>query len=75
MVHSKAKVAKLKSKTLKFMKCLDADVDIDLLSKTIISIVGDKHHGHPVISGVTLNLFRATATYNIHRIFSPVAPL
>jgi hypothetical protein len=28
--------------------------------------VGDEHHGHPVIAGVIRNLFRATATYNIH---------
>jgi hypothetical protein len=48
------------------MECLDADIDIDLFSKTIISVVGDKHHGHPVISGVTRNLFRVTTTYNFH---------
>ena len=42
-------------------KRLDAGVDMDLFSKTIISVVGDKHHRHPVISGVTRNLFRATA--------------
>ena len=25
--------------------------------------MGDKHHGHPIVSGVTRNLFRATAGY------------
>src|SRR5512136_2860278 len=57
------------------MERLDTDVNIDSFSKTIISVMGDKHHGHPVIAGVTRNLFRATATYNIHNFFSPVAPL
>jgi hypothetical protein len=48
------------------MECLDTYVDVDLLSKTIISIMGDKHHRHPVIAGDTRNLFRATATYKLH---------
>jgi hypothetical protein len=51
------------------MERLNTSVDIDLFSKTIVSIVGDKHHGHPVITGVTRNLFRATATYNTHIFF------
>jgi hypothetical protein len=28
--------------------------------------VSDEHHRHPIAAGVTRNLFRATATYNIH---------
>ena len=68
MVHSKTKVAKLETKAFQFMECLNTGFDIDLFSKTIISIVGDKHHCHPVISGVTRNLFRATAIYNIHNL-------
>ena len=55
------------------MERLDADVDVDLLSKTVVSVVGDEHHGHPVIAGVTRNLFRATANYILHKDFSPVA--
>jgi hypothetical protein len=55
------------------MERLDAGVDIDLFSETVISVVGDEHHRHPVITGVTRNLFRATATYNSHEFFSPVA--
>jgi hypothetical protein len=57
------------------MERLDTYVDVDLFSKTVISVVSDKHHRHPVITGVTRNLFRATATYNIHEFFSPVASL
>jgi hypothetical protein len=51
------------------MKCSDAEVNLNLLSKAIISVMGDKHHRHPVITGVTRNLFRATATHSIHTSF------
>ena len=66
MVQGEAKVTELKTKTFEFMECLDTGVNIDLFSKAVVPVVGDKHHGHPVISGVTHNLFRATTTYNIH---------
>ena len=67
MVQGEAKVAELESKTFRLAKSLDAGVNVDLLSKTIISVVGDKHHGHPVIAGATRNLFRATANYIFHK--------
>ncbi len=51
------------------MERLEKNVDIDLFSKTVISVVGDEHHGHPVIAGVTRNLFRATANYIFHNNF------
>jgi len=69
MVQGKAEVAELKPEAFEFMERLDADVDVDLFSKTIISVMGDKHHGHPVIAGVTRNLFRATAIYIYHTNF------
>ena len=69
MVQSETKVTELKPKAFEIMERLDAGVDIDLFSKTVISIVGDKHHGYPVITGVTRNLFRATANYINHTIF------
>ena len=50
------------------MECLSAGVNVALFSKTVISFLGDKQHGHPVIAGVTRNLFRATAIY-IYQIF------
>jgi hypothetical protein len=74
MIHSETKITKLKSEAFQIMESLDTSIYIDLFSKTIISIMGDKHHSHPVISGVTRNLFRVTATYNIHNVFFPVAP-
>jgi hypothetical protein len=70
MIHGKAEITKLETESFEFVERLDAGVNVDLFSKTVISVVGDKHHSHPVISGVTRNLFRATATYNIHRVFS-----
>ena len=75
MIEGKAKVAELKPKAFQIVECLNAGVDVNLLSEAAISVVGDEHHGHPVITGVTHNLFRATAIYNIHEFFSPVASL
>ena len=69
MVQGEAEVAKLKPEAFEVTKCLSTDIDIDLFSKTIISVMGDKHHGHPVIAGITRNLFRAPAIYNIHNFF------
>jgi len=69
MIQSEAEVAELKPEAFEFMKRLDADVNVDLLSKTVISVVSDEHHRHPVIAGVTRNLFRATANYFYHTIF------
>ena len=65
VVEGEAEVAELEPEAFQVVERLDADVNVDLFSKTIISVVGDKHHGHPVIAGVTRNLFRATANYNI----------
>jgi hypothetical protein len=66
MVHDKTEVTELEAKALQVVERLDTDVDVDLLSKTIVSVVGDKYHDHPIIAGVTRNLFRATTIYNIH---------
>jgi hypothetical protein len=75
MIEGKAEVAELKPETLQVVERLEEDVDVDLFSKTVISVVGDEHHRYPIVAGVTRNLFRATATYNIHEFFSPVASL
>ena len=69
MIQCETEITELKSKSFQVTECLDAGVDIDLFSKTVISVVGDKHHGHPVIAGVTRNLFRATAIYIFHKDF------
>jgi hypothetical protein len=75
MIQSKTEVAEFKSEAFQVMECSYACVDVDLFSEAAISIVGDKHHRHPVIAGVTRNLFRATAIYKIHNCYFPVAPL
>jgi len=69
MIPSKTKFTEFKSKALQFSKCTDAGVYMLLFLKTFISLMGDKHHSHPVISGVTRNLFRATATYKFHNFY------
>ena len=69
MVFSKAEFAELKTKTFQVPKRLNAGVYVALFSKISVSVVGGKHHCQPVITGVTRNLFRATAIYNIHNRF------
>jgi hypothetical protein len=69
MVKGKAEVAELKPEAFEVMERLGADVNVDLFSKTVVSVVGDEHHGHPVIASVTRNLFRATANYIFHNNF------
>ncbi len=62
MIASKTKILEFKTKSFQFIKPLNTGIDVRLLPKTDISLFGDEHHGHPVISGVTRNLFRANAT-------------
>ncbi len=69
MVEGKTEFPKLKTESFQVIERLEKDVDIDLFSKTVIPVVGDEHHGHPVITGVTRNLFRATANYIYHTHF------
>jgi hypothetical protein len=75
MVEGKTEFPELKAESFQVVECLDEDVDIDLFSKAVISVVGDEHHGHPVVASVTRNLFRATTNYIYHTVFFPVAPL
>ena len=75
MVEGKTEFPELKAESFQVVECLDEDVDIDLFSKAVISVVGDEHHGHPVVASVTRNLFRATTNYIYHAVFFPVAPL
>ena len=69
VVEGEAEVAELEPEAFQVKERLDAEVDVDLLSKTVVSVVGDEHHRHPVIAGVTRNLFRATAIYIYHIVF------
>jgi len=69
MIECKAEVTELEPEAFEFVERLNADVDIDLFSKTSISVMGDEHHRHPIVAGVTRNLFRATAYYIFHKVF------
>ena len=66
MIPGETKLAEFKTKTFQFPKRLYTCVNMFLLFETLISLMGDKHHGHPVIAGVARNLFRAIATFHIH---------
>ena len=66
VVFSEAEFAKLKAKAFKVLERLDAGVDLAFFSEVPVSFVCWKHHGHSVIAGVILNLFRVTTTYNTH---------
>jgi hypothetical protein len=66
MIEGEVEVAELKAEAFEFMERLNTDIDVNLFSKTVVSVVGDEHHPHPVIAGVIHNLFRATTTYIIH---------
>ena len=63
MVPGETKVAELEPKAFQVMECLSACVNVGLFPETVISFLSDEHHCHPVISGVTRNLFRAIATF------------
>jgi len=69
VVQGEAEFPEIKAEAFQVVERLEQDVDVDLFSKTVISVVGDEHHGHPVIAGVTRKLFRATAIYIYHTIF------
>ena len=69
MINDKTKVAELETKSFQVMERLYSGVDVDLFSKTIISVVSNKHHRHPVIAGVARNLFKTTAIYTTHELF------
>ena len=74
MVFSEAEFTELKTKTFQVSKRLNAGVYVALFSKISVSIMGGKHHRHPVVSCVSRWLFIATAMYIFHTKFSPVAP-
>ena len=73
MVPCESEVAELETEAFQVMERLGARIYVRLFSETVISFLGDEHHCHPVIAGVTRNLFRAIAIYiyqNFSRILS-----
>jgi hypothetical protein len=69
MIPGKSEVAELKPEAFQLVERLSAGVNMILFSETFISFLGDEHHSHPVIAGITRNLFRATAIYNFHIVY------
>ena len=64
-----AEFAELEPEWFEFTEPLDAGVDVRLLSEAVKPAFGVKFHRHPVVAGVTRNLFRATAQYTlIHKV-------
>ena len=51
------------------MERLGARIYVLLFLEAVIVAFCFEHHGHPVIAGVTRNLFRASATYNFIQSF------
>ena len=65
MIHSKPKITKYKPEPFQIIERFGTGIYMTLFFEAIISFLGDKHHRHPIIAGVTRNLFRATATFII----------
>ena len=61
VVFGEAEFAELKAKTFQVPERLDTGIDVALFTEISVSFMCRKHHRHPVIAGVTRNLFRATA--------------
>jgi len=68
MVSSETKLTKFKTKSFTFPECVKTSVNMDLFSETHIPVMGDKHHGHPIVSSITRNLFSITTTYNFQNL-------
>lgn len=47
------------------MKRLSTGVNVLLFFEAVVPVFGDKHQCHPIITGVTRNLFRAYANCSI----------
>ena len=61
MVFGEPEFAEPKAMAFEVMERLGAGVDVALFPKAVVAVLGHKHHGHPVVAGVTRNLFRAAA--------------
>ena len=67
VVFGESEFAERKPMAFQVMERLGAGVDVALFPEAVVAVLGHKHQGHPVVAGVTRNLFRATARYNLHR--------
>ena len=65
VVLGEPEFAEPKPMAFQVMERLGAGVDVALFPKAVVAVLGHKHQGHPVVAGVTRNLFRATAQYTL----------
>jgi len=76
MVNGEYEVAELKSEAFEFIERLDTGVNVDLFSKTILSIVSEQHHRHPAILRVSPAIFlELPPLTTIIQFFTPVTSL
>lgn len=64
-----SELPKLEPESFEFTESLGAGVDVGLFSETIVSALGVKFHGDPVVSCVMRWLFKASAIYIFRIVF------
>ena len=69
MVPGEPEIPKRIPMAFQIVERLGTGINVLLFFETVVPVFGDKKHCHPVITGVTRNLFRASATYNSVQIF------
>ena len=68
MIPCKSKITKLKTETFQIIERFNTCIYMALFFEAIIPLFSDEQHRHPIIAGVTRNLFRAIAIF-INQIF------
>ena len=61
MIPGEPEIPKLIPIAFQLVERLGTRVNMLLFSEAVVPVFGDEKHGHPVIAGVTRNLFRASA--------------
>jgi len=61
-----SELTKLELESFEFMESTDVGVDVGLFSETVVSTLGVKFHGDPVVSCVMCWPFIASAIFYFH---------
>lgn len=61
MITAKAECSKREAARFKFFKCRGTRVDVGLLSKAVVPVLGHKHHRDPIVSRIFRLTGRLTA--------------
>jgi len=67
---SEAKLTELESERFEFTESLGASVDVGLFAETVVSALGVKLHGDPVVSCVMRWLFSRVENWFTHSDFT-----